>query len=81
MNAERFVDREVATEKLIAAGGVAVSPLVAAVSASNLEVTTRAIYVLQELVLSSDAVASDAAHAALEKIAEPRLTSAAHRAR
>ncbi len=75
------MDREVATEKLIAAGGVAVSPLVAAVSASNLEVTTRAIYVLQELVLSSDAAASDAAHAALEKIAEPRLTSAARRAR
>jgi len=81
LNAERFVDREVATEQLIAAGAVAVDPVLAAVTQSNLEVTTRAVYVLQELALRSDALASDAAHAALERIAEPRLTSAARRAR
>ena len=81
LNAERFVDREVATEKLIAAGAAAVGPVLAAVADNNLEVTTRAVYVLQELALSPDLNASDAAHAALEKIAEPRLTSAARRAR
>lgn len=81
LNAERFVDREVATERLIAAGAAAVEPVLAAVAESNLEVTTRAVYVLQELALSSDSLASDAAHAALEKIAEPQLTSAARRAR
>lgn len=81
LNAERFVDREVATEKLIAAGGASVSPTLAAVAGNNLEVTTRAVYVLQELALSPDIDASEAAHAALEKIAEPRLTSAARRAR
>ena len=81
LNAERFVDREVATEKLISAGGAAVGPVLAAVAENNLEVTTRAVYILQELALSGDAAVSDAAHAALEKVAEPRLTSAARRAR
>jgi hypothetical protein len=83
LNAERFVDREVATEKLIASGAAAVGPVLAAVPDNNLnlEVTTRAVYVLQELALSPDLNASDAAHAALEEIAEPRLTSAARRAR
>jgi hypothetical protein len=81
LNAERFVDREVATEKLIAAGAASVGPTLAAVAENNLEVTTRAVYVLQELALSPDVDASETAHAALEKIAEPRLTSAARRAR
>jgi hypothetical protein len=81
LNAERFVDREVATEKLIAAGAASVGPTLAVVAENNLEVTTRAVYVLQELALSPDINASEAAHAALEKIAEPRLTSAARRAR
>jgi len=81
LNAERFVDREVATERLIAAGAASVGPTLAAVAENNLEVTTRAVYVLQELALCPDDEASAAAHAALEKIAEPRLTSAARRAR
>jgi len=81
LNSERFVDREVATEKLISAGAASVGPTLAAVAENNLEVTTRAVYVLQELALSPDIDASEAAHAALEKIAEPRLTSAARRAR
>lgn len=81
LNAERFVDREVATEKLISSGGAAVGPVLAATAENNLEVTTRAIYILQELALSGDAAVSDAAHAGLERIAQPRLTSAARRAR
>lgn len=81
LNAERFLDREVATEKLMAAGGSAIGPVLAVVADNNLEVTTRAIYILQELALSGDAAVADAAHAALEKVAEPRLTSAARRAR
>lgn len=81
LNADRFVDREVATERLIAAGAAAVSPTLAAVAENNLEVTTRGVYVLQELALSPEDEVSAAAHAALEKIAAPRLTSAARRAR
>jgi hypothetical protein len=81
LNSERFLDREVATEKLIAAGGDAVGPVLAATAENTLEVTTRAVYILQELALSGNAAVSDAAQAALEKVAEPRLTSAARRAR
>ena len=81
LNAERFVDREVATEKLISTGGAAVGPVLAAMAENNLEVTTRAIYILQELALSGDAAVSDAAHVGLERIAQPRLTPAARRAR
>jgi hypothetical protein len=81
LNSERFLDREVATEKLIAAGGDVIGPVLTAAAESNLEVTTRVVYILQELALSGDAAVSDAAHAALEKVAEPRLTSAARRAR
>lgn len=81
LNAARFLDREVATERLISAGAAAVEPVLAAATQSNLEVTTRAVYVLQELSLSHDSLASEAAHAALERLAEPRLTAAARRAR
>ena len=81
LNSERFLDREVATEKLIAAGGEAVAPVLAAVAENNLETTTRAIYILRELALHGDQAVSDAACSALEKAAEPQLTSAARRAR
>jgi hypothetical protein len=81
LNSDRFIEREVATEKLIAAGAQAVDPLVSAVSENNLEVTTRAVYVLRELALSSDSEAEAAARAALERLAEPRVTAAARRAR
>ena len=53
--------------------------MLAAVAENNLEVTTRAVYILRELALSGDAAVSDAAHAGLERIAQPRVTSAAWR--
>ncbi|NLF71908.1 MAG: PDZ domain-containing protein [Candidatus Anammoximicrobium sp.] len=81
LNAERFVDREVATASLVSAGGSAVGPVLAALAESNLEVVTRAIYILQELALNGDAGVSDAAHAALEQAAELPLTPASRRAR
>ena len=81
LDAERFVDREVATERLIAAGLTAIEPVLAAATEANLEVTTRSVYVLQELALCADERTAEAAHAALERIAQPRLTSAARRAR
>jgi hypothetical protein len=80
LNSDRFIDREVATEKLIEAGEVSVSPLVESLADNNLEVTTRAIYILQELALSVEPQTEMAARAALEKIAEPRVTSVARRA-
>jgi len=80
LDSERFVDREVATEKLIAAGASAVGPITEAVSGNSLEVTTRGLYILQELALSFETEAEEAARAALEKIAESRATSAGRRA-
>lgn len=80
LNSDRFLEREVATEKLIAAGAAAVPPLVEALAGNNLEVTTRGIYILQELALSGDVAAEEAARQALEKAAEPRFTTAARRA-
>jgi len=80
LNSERFYDREVATEKLIAAGAIAVSPVAEAVAENNLEVTTRCIYILQELALSVDPRTEGAAHGALMKMAESRGTATGRRA-
>jgi hypothetical protein len=81
LNADRFIDREVATERLIDAGAVAVGPLQESLAENNLEVTTRAMHILCELAVSSESETADAARAALEKIADARVTSAARRAR
>jgi hypothetical protein len=81
LNAERFVDREVATERLIEAGAISVAPLQEALAENNLEVTTRAVHILCELALSAEPDAAEAARVALEKVAEARVTSAARRAR
>jgi hypothetical protein len=80
LDSDRFLDRELATERLILAGVAAVEPIVQALAANNLEVTTRGIHILQELALQSELSTSEAARDALEKVAAPRVTSAARRA-
>lgn len=80
LDSNRFVEREVATEKLITAGASAVGPIADAVSGNSLEVTTRGLYILQELALSFETEAEEAARIALGKIAESRVTSAGRRA-
>ena len=80
LDSERFLEREVATEKLIAVGGAAIGPVVEALAGNNLEVTTRGMHILQELALSPDAAVEEAAHQALERIAAPRVTALARRA-
>ncbi len=80
LDSERFYDREVATEKLIDAGAVAVGPVAEAAASNNLEVTTRGMYILQELALSVDADTEEAAHGALKKLAESRGTATGRRA-
>ena len=80
LNSDRFVERELATERLIAAGLATVAPLAEALQGNNLEVTTRGLMILQELALNADWETESAAQAALQKIAEPRFTSAARRA-
>ena len=80
LDSERFFDREVATERLIAAGTAAVEPVAEAVSSNNLEVTTRGMYILQELALDANSESAEVACTALEKIAQFRGTTAARRA-
>lgn len=80
LDSERFYDREVATEKLVDAGAVAVGPVAEAAASNNLEVTTRGMYILQELALSVDAETEEAAHGALKTMAESRGTATGRRA-
>lgn len=80
LNSERFFDREVATDNLIAAGAVAIAPVAEAVASNNLEVTRRGIHILQELALSVDRNTEAAAHSALKKIAESSGAATARRA-
>jgi len=80
LDADRFVAREAATEHLIAAQLAAVQPVAAAVTGGSLELATRAIYVLQELALSSHPETAQAARTALEALAAPRFTASARRA-
>ncbi len=80
LDSDRFVDRELATTRLIQAGVAAIDPVIQALESNSLEVTTRGVHILQELALDSDLAISDAARKALEKVATPRVTSAARRA-
>ena len=80
LDSDRFLSRELATERLIAAGAGSIEAIVQALSTNNLEVTTRGVYILQELAMQADLVTSEAARLALEKVAAPRVTSAARRA-
>lgn len=80
LDSDRFVERELATTRLIEAGSAAIGPVTQALDSNNLEVTTRGVHILQELALESDLAISKAARAALEKVATPRVTSAARRA-
>lgn len=80
LDSDRFVDRELATTRLIQAGIAAIGPVIQALDSNSLEVTTRGVHILQELALESDLAISNAARAALEEAAKPRVTSAARRA-
>lgn len=77
LDADRFVVRRVATEKLIEAGAEAIDPVKSVLATSNLEVTTRGIFVLRELALSGDVPTEEAATGALQSLAARRTTSAA----
>ena len=76
----QYVVRDAATRELIAAGAVSIGPVGAALSGSGLEVTTRGIFVLQQLALADDRSTEQAARAAIERVARLRITAAARRA-
>jgi hypothetical protein len=80
LDSDRFVIRETATQKLIEAGLPAIEPLARVLPDASLEAVTRGIYVLRELAISGDEATENAARAALEGIAEAKVTAAARRA-
>jgi hypothetical protein len=80
LDSDRFVVRESATNKLVAAGRPA-APLVAdALTDGSLELVTRGVHILQRLALSGDPASEEAARAALQQLAAARVTSAARQA-
>jgi len=81
LESNEFATRRQATEKLIAAGAAAVEPVAAAANTDDLEVATRCIAILGELLKSADKSTSDSARKALERLAESERKSVARRAR
>lgn len=81
LGADRFSKRDEATRELIDTGAAAIEPLLAGMAQHGLEVTTRGIYVLQQLAVAGDATTEVSARSSLEKIAAARVTAAARHAR
>lgn len=78
---DNFDVREDATENLMGAGKAAVDATAAAATGESLEVTERAVRILKALSLAMDADASNAARAALNRLALSNHPAAARRAR
>lgn len=76
----RFVVRRNATDRLIQAGQAAIGPVREAMAGSNLEVSTRGIYVLKALAVSRDVATQDAAVESLQQLATSPSASAARQA-
>jgi hypothetical protein len=74
-----FAVREAASENLTKAGAAGIDELVAAATGRSLEVTCRALTILQELSTGRDT--ETAAVAALEKLAASKHEAASYRAR
>jgi hypothetical protein len=80
LDAERFNDRQAASQKLAGVGKAAVAALAKAAVGESLEVTTRAIGILGKYLESTDQETRDAAKTALEGIAKSDKPAAARRA-
>lgn len=80
LSSRNYSKRDRATKELVAAGRPAIKPLMEAIAEHGLEVTTRGVYVLQQLAVSGDEATEDAARESLTKIAAPRVTASARHA-
>ncbi|MBI85955.1 MAG: hypothetical protein CMJ81_22385 [Planctomycetaceae bacterium] len=69
LDADRFADRELATNHLVTAGLPAIRLTKEAADGSSLEVTTRAVYILQRLALDENSHVQEAARQALIQLA------------
>jgi hypothetical protein len=76
LGAPQFARREAATKSLLAAGRPAVEPLAGAVQGGDLEVASRGIEILRDM-LAADPPLAEAAEAALEACAEGTRPAAA----
>ncbi len=81
LNAERFADRQEASQKLAEIGKPAVPALAKAAVGDSLEVTIRSIEILKKFYQSSDESLKTAAKEALEQIAASSKAAAARRAK
>jgi hypothetical protein len=80
LDAERYADRQAASEKLEAIGRPAIPELAKAAVGESLEANVRAMELLAKFLESSDAATKEAAKAALETIAKSERQAAAGRA-
>ena len=78
MDCDDYAVREQAVAWLTAAGKPAVGPVAVAAKGTSLEVTTRAVKVLENLLSGKDAVANAAAKAALEELAKDQKHPSSH---
>lgn len=81
LNDDRFGVRTRATNKLIEAGAAVVEPVSKLVETGNLEVATRAVYVLQKLAYSEDLEVQERSLQALRAIADSGKPAPARLAR
>jgi len=81
LNAERFTDRQEASQKLAEIGKPAIAPLAKAAVGDSLEVTIRSIEILKKFYQSSDESLKAAAKEALEQISSSGKAAAARRAK
>lgn len=68
--AEQFAQREAATRSLAAAGRAAIAPLQEAIGRGDLEVSSRAVEIMREMLAGENADLAAAAELALESLAE-----------
>ena len=69
LDADRFSDREWATEKLVAAGPRVIPAVLESADEDNLEVATRVVFVLQQLAISPESETEILAYEALRQLA------------
>lgn len=81
LGAARYSKRDAATKSLIETGAAAIKPVNEGIAQHGLEVTTRGIYVLQQLAVAGDEATEASARTSLERIAAARVTAAARHAR
>ncbi|MEI6255031.1 MAG: PDZ domain-containing protein [Planctomycetota bacterium] len=75
--AEQYAQREAATRSLAAAGQIAVEPLRAATQRGDLEVSSRAVAILREMLTGDDTDLAGSAERVLESLAEGPDTAVA----